>query len=242
MFLLLLPLIGACDSNDPLAHRGGVQVSFATRDPNVTPAPRFQVIELLGDTIRSGGNTLVIDKAEIVLRKIELKRATAVVCQSGASECQEVEVGPLLVDLPLAGATQQRIMAEVPAGTYNRIDFEIHKLSSDQVDAVLRAQRPDLVDRSIKVQGTFNGVAFTYETDLDVEQELTVLPPLSVTESAATNLTMRVVLSAWFRNATGALVNPATANKGGPNESIVKENIKQSMKAFEDRDRDGREG
>jgi hypothetical protein len=35
------------------------------------------------------------------------------------------------------------------------------------------------------------------------------------------------------------LVDPNTANKGGQNESVVKENIKTSFKAFEDEDRDG---
>jgi len=37
------------------------------------------------------------------------------------------------------------------------------------------------------------------------------------------------------------LIDPATANKGGANENLVKENIKRSMKAFEDKDRDGNE-
>jgi hypothetical protein len=121
------------------------------------------------------------------------------------------------------------------------VDFEIHKLTNDQSDAALRQLRPDMLDRSIKVQGTWNGVGFVFESDLDVEQELMVSPPLVVDAGAATNLTMRVLLATWFRLASGALVDPATANRGGPNESVVKENIKASMKAFEDRDRDGRE-
>ena len=41
-----------------------------------------------------------------------------------------------------------------------------------------------------------------------------------------------------FSPQTG-LVDPATANKGGANEGIVKENIKQSVEAFEDDDSDG---
>jgi hypothetical protein len=50
-----------------------------------------------------------------------------------------------------------------------------------------------------------------------------------------------VDVSTWFRSATGALIDPATANKGGLNESEVTENIKDSFKAFEDEDRDGDE-
>jgi hypothetical protein len=133
-------------------------------------------------------------------------------------------------------------MAQVPSGTYDRVDFEIHRLTTDQSDALLRQQRPDFVGRSIRVQGTFNGADYTYETDLDVEQELAIAPALMVSGTSGTNLTMRLVLSDWFRDAGGGLVDPASANKGGPNEGLVSENIKRSMKAFEDRDRDGEEG
>ena len=43
----------------------------------------------------------------------------------------------------------------------------------------------------------------------------------------------------WFRDGSGALVEPTSANKGGLNEGLVKENIKNSIDAFEDEDEDG---
>jgi hypothetical protein len=39
----------------------------------------------------------------------------------------------------------------------------------------------------------------------------------------------------------GALVDPSSANLGGPNAGIVKNNIKSSIDAFEDDNRDGRD-
>ena len=49
-------------------------------------------------------------------------------------------------------------------------------------------------------------------------------------------------VSTWFKNAgTGALIDPATALIGGANESVVKGNIKASIKAFEDDNKDGDE-
>ena len=241
MIFIGLAAFAACRDPGPLSSRGGVQVSFATRAPVTTPAP-VVMAQPAGDTIRSGSNTLVIDQAEMILRQIELKRSEATACQGGVTGCEEVEIGPLLVDLPLGGTPQQRLTVDIPEGTYDQVDFEIHKLTTDQPDAALRAQRPDMVDRSIKVRGSWNGAAFTFETDLDVEQELSVSPPLVVASETSTNLTLRVVLADWFRDAAGVLIDPATANKGGPNESIVKNRIKDSMKAFEDRDRDGDEG
>jgi hypothetical protein len=65
-------------------------------------------------------------------------------------------------------------------------------------------------------------------------------PPLVVGEGATANLTMRVDISTWFLNVGGtALVDPDTANKGGQNEGVVKNNIEQSIEAFHDDDRDG---
>jgi hypothetical protein len=53
-------------------------------------------------------------------------------------------------------------------------------------------------------------------------------------------VTLRVDIGTWFVNEVGtALVNPATANKGQPNESVVKDHIQASLEAFHDDDRDG---
>jgi len=53
---------------------------------------------------------------------------------------------------------------------------------------------------------------------------------------------IRLDLDSWFRTgASGPLVNPATANQGGANKSLVDNNIKNAIKAFEDDDRDGDE-
>ena len=127
---------------------------------------------------------------------------------------------------------------------YKEVDFEVHKISlDDPSEAAFRAANPDLAGKSVRVIGTFNGQPFTFESDLDVEQELQLVPALVVTEgSGGTNLTIKVNLSDWFRGSSGALIDPATANKGQPNQSVVTENIKRSMHAFEDRNHDGNEG
>jgi len=71
------------------------------------------------------------------------------------------------------------------------------------------------------------------------ELDLDLRTPLVVSDAAATNLTIRIGLARWFRALNGSLVNPASANKGQPNEGLVNENIKTSIEAFEDRDGDG---
>jgi hypothetical protein len=68
------------------------------------------------------------------------------------------------------------------------------------------------------------------------------VPPMVVGESGSADLTLRVDLDRWFRDDAGALLDPATANKGEPNEGQVKNNIQNGFEAFEDADRDGVEG
>ncbi|HEX9582130.1 MAG TPA: hypothetical protein VF970_13595 [Gemmatimonadales bacterium] len=238
--------LGCSDGAGPL--NSNVQVSFATRDPAAPLAgPRSAAgatRATASDTLTDGTNTLIITRAEVVLREIEFKKLEVANCDAEPEPagCEDVELGPVLVDLPLGTGAVQKFEVDLPAGTYTEIEFDIHKVTSDAVDAAFRAAHPDFpVGQSIRVQGTFNGTAFVYQTELNVEQELDLATPLVVTDTTTTNVTIRVGLAGWFRALNGSLLDPASGNKGQPNESLVNENIKESIEAFEDRDGDGDE-
>ena len=204
--------------------------------------PLFSRMGVADDTIISGSDVLVITRAQIVLREIELKRENDDVCESGVEgdddACEEFETGPMLVDLPLGGLAETAITIEADTGTYDEIDFELHKTEGAE-DAAFIAQHPEFDGLSIRVEGTWNGTPFVFTSDVNVEQENELVPPLVITDVTGTNVTLRVDISTWFRNGSGALVDPASGNKGGQNESAITENIKVSFHAFEDEDRDG---
>jgi hypothetical protein len=191
----------------------------------------------------SGAADLVITKAEVVLREIELKRVEVVNCdvEPEPDGCEKFEVGPVLINVPLDGTTATAIAIDIDPGLYDELEFDIHKVSDDdEEDAAFVAAHPQMVDLSIRVQGTFDGVPFTFTTDLNVEQEHDLVPALEITENTGTsNVTVSLGLSQWFLDAGGNVVNPETGNKGGENENLIKENIKQSIEAFEDNDKDG---
>ncbi len=236
----------ACDNGTgPL--KSNVQVSFATRSPADAPASlsvRAPAFTTANDTLTDGTNTLVITKAEIVLREIELKQQETANCDVDPKPagCEDVEFGPVVVDLPLGLGAQPQFAPDIPPGFYKAIEFEVHKVTSDD-PVTFRQQYSYLVDQSIRVQGTYNGAAFIFFSDLDVEQTLLFNPLLVIRDTTTTtNVTIKVALAAWFRALDQSLVNPATGNKGGQNESLIKENIKQSMEAFEDDDHDGKIG
>ncbi len=246
-------LTGGCsDDGGGMAPTTGavskqVSLSFSSAGPGVAVAPAFSrfPVAALGDTLRSGGNTLILDSVKVVLREIELKRVETTDCDLAMDEdaCEEFELGPIVVDVPLDGGTMQEIAVAVDTGTYDELEFKIHKVSGDDPeDAAFAAANPGLVDKSIVVWGSFDGQAFTYETDLNEEQEFELNPPLVITDSTTTtNVTVRLDVSQWFSDGAGGLVDPATANKGGTAENLVKDNIRNSIKAFEDEDGDGDE-
>ena len=242
--------VAACSDTgtNPLAGSGQtVSLSFSSRPP-AGMSGVLAAENILADTmvLGSGTDTLRITSVEIVLRKIELKRSGVTVnCDSTADEdaCEEFTVGPQLVSLPLGLGAQTSLTVPLDSGTYNKIEYNIHKPGSDSLDVLFKAANPDFSSISIRVRGTFNGTAFTYTSPLDQEQEYTFVPPLVVDASgSATNLTIRVDVTTWFKQpGSGTLISPLSANAGGANEGIVQENIKNSFRAFHDHDHDGDE-
>ena len=229
----------ACTDESPT-----VGLNFSTRSltASVTQAGDSTVV------VR-GNDTLVIRSVEMVMREIELERVEDLtdcpdVSGSGDDDaCEELTVGVQLVSLPLGNSTATSITVDVTPGLYDEVEFEIHK-PEDSTDAAFIAANPAFADISIRVTGTFSQGGtrsdFVYTTDLNAEQEIDLVPPLDVAEAGAVNLTIRLDVGTWFLSASGAsLVNPASANNGGPNEQLVEDNIEQSIDAFHDDDSDG---
>ena len=162
--------------------------------------------------------------------------------------CEEFEIGPVLLDLPLdgSGVAQAFEIPGVPAGTYDEVEFEIHTPENDPGDDQFLLDHPEFDGVSIRVTGTFDdgqgggAQPFTFESNMSQEQEMDLVPPLVVGEGSVANVTLQVDVSAWFYAADGVtLIDPATASTGQPNESVVEENIQDSLHVYEDDDMDG---
>jgi hypothetical protein len=65
--------------------------------------------------------------------------------------------------------------------------------------------------------------------------------PVEVETEGALPLTLLVQVADWFANPGGGLVNPEDANDGGPFESLVEQQIRESFRAFHDGDADADE-
>ena len=235
-----LLMLAACSDGTGPAMGSGVSLSFAS---DVTaagaPAPSLFGGPMAGP-ITDGVNTLVITSVKVVLREIELERVEVTDCDvvPEPDGCASFETAPVLIDLPVDGSTRSDVSIMIDPGTYDEVEFDIHEVTGD--DAAFLIAHPEMENKSITVEGTYNGVAFAFETNLSQEQKFALLPNLVVGEdAAATNVTIRFDVSTWFVDQLGDLFNPATASTGQPNESLAEENIKNSIKAFEDKDKDG---
>ncbi len=192
------------------------------------------------------GDVLVIDRVQMVVREIELKRQFEI-CEDDSSgdndDCEEFEVGPFLADLPLDGSTAMSFSIVVPDGVYDELEFEIHKPEDDSSEDIeFLLDHPEFKDVSIRVEGTFNGEAFLFLQDLNEDQEMNLNPALEVPGMdgpGPINLTLSVDVSTWFVNVDGSLIDPESANKGNEFESLVEDNIENSIDVFGDDDRDG---
>jgi len=234
-------LAAGCSGTTGPNGAGTVTLSLATGSSGtVTPdvRPSFSLTQTKGST------TLVIDSAMVVLRKIELKAQDGSCPTTGTPTegdgCEEFETGPVLVSLPLDGAVDQAVSVDAPAGTYDRLQFQVHAPTADSADQAFLQANPDYDSVSIRVVGTYNGNPFTFTSHLDAEQEVELNPPLVVDgTSTGTNVTLHVDVATWFVAPDSSLIDPSMATRGQPNHGVVTANIEHSMHAFEDDNHDG---
>jgi hypothetical protein len=230
---------GCSDAGGP-STPGQLSFNLATRVAPAAPATAPASLSATPETFSDGSNTLIVSRVELVLRRIELHRTGLADCGDQAGdECEELEFGPILADLPLGTAGAARTFSvQVAPGTYDKLELKIRVPSSGS-DAGFRQANPELENASVRVTGTYNGADFVYTSDLEAEMEFELRPPLVANESSATDLTLMVDLDQWFRDQGGTLIDPRTANPGGTNEILVEQAIKSSLHAFEDDDRNG---
>jgi len=261
--------LAACmaDGAGPGAGRGRIALAVSAQRP--TASAGASVLAAGDSTvITADSDTVFIRSVDIVVRRIELKPVEVAACESDSSAmehegeqhdstaggdstaerdregCEEIKAGPVLVSLPLGDtAVAALVNVTAPAGQYDRLEFKIHAPRLPN-DSTFLTANPGFADVSIRVKGTFSHHGtrsdFTFESGLEAEQEVRIDPPLTVGADSVASVTLRFDVSGWFAGPGGAgLVDPDSANAGGVNEALVRENIQRSINAFEDRDHDG---
>ena len=247
-------LLGACsDSNGP-GNGSGTNFSIAVATLTAGSAGRVAGIAAPSISLErhvttpGGTHTLVISSAVIVLSRLELATVDSAGCadddhpEHDDDRCHELETGAMLVDLPTDNSVVSMLSLQLPAGTYKALEAKIRPVRTDDTggSAFLTAH-PELANASVRVEGTFDGTPFTYTGSPNASLELRFDPPITV-GSTATTVTVHVSIDRWFMDGSGTLIDPATANAGGANEQLVRDNVRRSFHAFEDNEHHGDDG
>lgn len=147
----------------------------------------------------------------------------------------EVAAGPILIDLKADALTaaklQEAVAVTLPDGTYDELKLKIHKLEDGEKsgDAEVDAARASVI-----LDGTFDGKDFRFVSQLSARQKME--GTFTVGGATPSNITLSIDVTGWFSGAAGAL-DPSLA----ANQQAIEQNIKSSLRAFEDDDHDGRD-
>jgi len=246
--LLLYVVAGASACSDATGSGGRhpLTVSVTSQAQTGGAADRAPTGAALGDiTLAIGGSSLVITKAQVVARRIELAPTGASTCagttESGdddadvEDDCAEVEVGPTLLDIPVDATTKTNITASVPPGTYRALEIRIGPITSgNRRSQAFVLAHPEFKNASVRVEGTFNGKAFVFTSPIDTRIETAFSTAVTV-DAANPNVTVAIDLSNWFSDGSGGVLDPSNS----ANAARISANIAGSFRAFEDDDHDG---
>ncbi len=204
------------------------------------------------DLVVGTADELVLQKVQLVLRKIELDRTGTADCTGeiddedddvnddhsgrGKEGCEEVIRDPILIDVPVDDALHPVITVPLPAGTFSELEAKL--APARETSTQFNAANSDLVGKSVRVAGTFKGAPFVFTSSVRSKLEMEFDPPLVIDETTK-NATISLDVRKWFLNSSGAVIDPSAAPAESINRAQIENNIRRSFHAFEDDDERG---
>ncbi len=235
--MLCIVLIAAGCQDPSTGPAGGGTVSLSVKTVNSTTMLQKQ--HPVFGTAGVGIDSLRITRARVVLRNIRFKNS---------DDSLTFRTLPMVLQLELNGAMQQIGVSGVPPRTYREIEFEVHRVENEDMAMVPPMDRPQFDDflagerYSIIIEGTVypngnSGEPFVFRSRVNEEQEFEFEPPIVISDTEPTvNVTMLIDTGRWFRTPGGSsILDPRVSDQ----EQTINENIKSSIRIFEDNDHDG---
>lgn len=268
--LALVFLFTGCDSltSSEESTSSQVRLQFSTATSSTQTSTLAAKSSADRFVVEGTNGTLTITDVRFIVEKFKLEKADdACDALEGEDEeaCEEFEAPPSFVDLPLDGSVAPVAAADIPAGIYEELEFEVEDIDIDEeadeddggaefaaLVTEIRAAYPDWPeDASMVIEGTFTptgGSAQPFmtfaEAELEVEMEFDT--PLEITEAGASEaVTVNVAPELWFANADGSVID-LSAYDFGPSEELLEFELKMkegftSVEREEDDDEDDEE-
>jgi hypothetical protein len=183
------------------------------------------------DSIGDSQNILVLDTVKILIKDIKLNVA------NNNQDSTNFKVGPFVLFLNLSTSINFISSAIIPAGTYQKIKFEVHKLNDNE--AVPDPEFADANGRySVIVKGSYLGNYFIYKSTKSAHQILQFPSNLPIATSVLSNITLVVKPYIWFIK-NDVYLDPRVPENSNDIDNNIKDNIKNNFKAFKDDDKNG---
>ena len=218
----------ACDDTTGPDQGAQVAVAFSAGGSS-TAAARAESGWMGTRDVSMGGTngTLVLEELRIIVAEFELERLNDDDCVDGNDACEEFEAAPAFVNVPLDAGEAVAVTAFVEPDTYDELEFEIEDLDDDEEDPVkaqqieallaqIRAEFPDWPrEASMLAIGTFTPtggepVPFRVYFEAEVEIEMDLLPPVTVTDDGSgATFTVNIDPALWFTRSDGSVMNLA---------------------------------
>lgn len=202
------------------SESGSLTISARTSAASATTAATTGKLTVAGGRVD-------VERVRMIIRDIELE-------QEGMAHEVVASNGPFLVDLAgaaLDGGITQLFEVSVPEGTYDDLRFVVHPLEDGQ-----RIGDPDLDGprASVVLDLTVDGEPFRFTSTVNDQQRIGGTFRVGG-GSSSDNITIRIDASGWFTGAGGAFLDPRV----GGNRQAIEDNLRTSIDAFDDDDRDG---
>jgi len=160
------------------------------------------------------GGILTIERVRLAVGELEF--------EGGKDEERESELGAALIEVAVDGSATQVAAKNVDAGKYEIIGVGLKPGGDGDRFADFRDPKA-----SILVEGTYDGIAFTWRSNIKPEAEFPIDPPINVPANGEASVSISFDVAAWFTAADGAALDPTDS----ANQTVIEEAIMASLRA-----------
>lgn len=183
------------------------------------------------DLTDHSGDNIIIDDAKALINEVELETEP-----SGTE--QEVHLAPFVIHFNINGGISSFTAASLPAGTYNKIKFKLHKPEDNETppDPEFKEGNSGNQRYSFIIKGRINGVSFVYKSSKSASLVINLNKSINL-QNSGINITMLFNKLSWFQNGN-IVLDP----RDHGNDDLIDDHIKNSFsRAFRDDDKNGQE-
>lgn len=224
--------LSGCDDSTGPSGTGRIALN-SSYTKSALPAPNIVLKQSGGMVVDS----IVITRARFLIRDVTFKND---------ADSLEFKSAPFVLELNLLGGSNQIVVRDVSQGTYDRVEFDVHRIDSIYLAGLPPSEQLQFTDfmsgdrYSMIIEGTMyqtgqGPASFVYRSRVDDRQRHDLNPPIVVSDaSLEANVTMLISSAGWFSSPSG-LLDPTDPS----NENAIDDNLRSSIRVFRDSNRDG---